>query len=116
MIANEPAPRGALRRYFLTGAVALVPIAVSFWVLSIVFGFLARVFNIIPFGLHFQSQPFFLKFVLLVGAAVLGFCALAFLGWASTHYFGRQTLNLIGRFMRRRWLPRPGDIVHLPPK
>ena len=23
---------------------------------------------------------------------------------------------LIGRFMRRRWLPRPGDIVPLPPR
>ncbi|MGH7822578.1 MAG: DUF502 domain-containing protein [Candidatus Binatia bacterium] len=88
----------SLRRYFLSGLLAFLPLAITVWILD-------AVIRVMDSGLEFLPRPFrpstYVQFRFPGMGAVFTFLLICLIGVFVTHFVGHKLRTLWGRMLRR---------------
>jgi uncharacterized membrane protein len=106
---DEHRPHGTLRRYFLTGLVSIIPLWITWLVLSFLFNFLSGIGSPVVKWLGAQAAPRFPDFAKLLEsettlsilAFVLVLASVFLLGWFTTNFIGRRLFSFFEGLLDR---------------
>lgn len=103
----RPGVAALLSKYFFSGILVVIPLAVSGWIIGGVLGTLWTIQEILPPSLHpenFFPDPMMALLVraaFTVSVALMLAIGVSFLGWMSSQYLGQKVLELIGSMIQR---------------
>lgn len=106
---HEHRPHGTFKRYFLTGLVSIIPLWITWLVLSFLFNFLSGIGAPLVKWLGGKAAPRFPEFAellesettLSILAFVLVIASVFLLGWFTTNFVGRGLFNFFEGLLDR---------------
>lgn len=106
---DEPRQRNSVKRYFLTGLISIIPLWITWLVLSFLFSLLSGIGSPIVKGLARVFGPRFPDFAkmleseatLSIVGVVLVVASLFILGWFTTNVIGRSLFNFFEGLFHR---------------